>query len=639
MLSDLPRPKDFPIFTGRLQAIRAVVFLTVLLMLALLVWHNVVRGREYLRLSELNFLFPQEIEAPRGLITDRHGEILAYNRTSYRLLLGRFRFSKDELLGTVARLEKMLGRESPDVRQRAPRLRRYESQLIVEGLSPAEALPIQERQGELPGLIIEQTSPRYYPDGTAFSHAVGYTGMASGRNLERLRAQDYTDRDRLGKAGLEQYYEKSLRGEKGSQSIMRDARGRTRDVFDVVPAHPGDRLVTTLDADLQRLAVRLLAEYTTKSIAIMMDPNDGELLVLASHPTYDLNSPARGLNDRAQPHINRAIQEQYPPGSTWKLVTALAALDKGWDPKTKIRCNGRLYIENWTNPFLCHRSWGHGDIDLEEALKYSCNVYFYTLGRKYGGKTIFAMAGRLGLGRRTNIDLPPGEEIGGSFPDPSRPLYAGDLFQIGIGQGQITVPPLQIITAYCAVANGGRLVTPHLLRRIEDLARNQLLSYDTTPRARLGIADEHRRVVLRGLWRVINEKNGTAYWDPAKLREERYERMFPLEWDALGKTATATRGFGAGQFNDAWFVALAPRDKPRIAVLVMIERGGHGGDAAAPLVRELLKAYLEKYPGPPAPDAIEEPQVADVDGGPTGPLAEEPRLLIEAAPTSGPLAP
>jgi penicillin-binding protein 2 len=593
MLTDLPRPRDFPFFTGRIRNIKIVLLLIGTLIAVQLVRHCVIEGQRLFDLSERNFLFPQSIDAPRGLITDRHGRILAYNKSDFKISIGRFRYRTEDLMKTLDRLEELLagngGAQLQAAREELAGLRRYHPpRTVVDGLSREQALPVLERQGELPGLIIQQSSSRYYPDARSCAHVVGYTRLLGRHEAQLLKPQGYATRDWVGRTGLEQFYESDLRGTKGSQTALMGADSRVREIRDIVPARPGMNVVTTLDADLQRAAASLIEDLTTGSVAILMDPRNGRVLAMASNPTFDLNQPAQGLDDPARPRLNRAVREMFPPGSTMKTIVALAALELGWDPAEKIDCRGRIFIPRWSKPFRCHLKWGHGPVDLEEALKHSCNIYFYSLAKRYGERPMLEMARRFGLGRLTGIDLPPGVEVAGRLPIPDRPLYMGDRLQVAIGQWQIKATPLQMIAAYCALGNGGRLVRPHLLMRVENSDGGMVRLAERPLRSTVKISEPHRRVVLRGLWRAVNERGGTAY----------RKRAFPKEWDVFGKTATASRGYGERLTDDAWFIALAPTEDPEIAALVMAERSGHGGDVAAPVVKDLLQAYFDKY-GPP----------------------------------------
>ncbi|MBN1515802.1 hypothetical protein JXA32_04470 [Candidatus Sumerlaeota bacterium] len=597
-LEKYPDPKDSPLLGPRLWAVKTAAFLFALAFLFQLYRLCILHGDELFAKSEDNFLKLESIEPQRGLITDRNRQILAFNRSNYRFFIGRFQQSSDELARTTREVGRLLNRDLSEPLERVKHMRRFDVQLIADRVQPSQALPIIERWGALPGLIVRRSNSRQYAYSMAISHALGYTGLLNPTEFERLQDKGYERTDYIGKTGLEREYEAQLRGEKGWRIVARDSRMRVRETVQEQAAKAGDNLMLTIDADLQQEAYELLSGFEHPACAIIMNPQNGEVLALASHFSFDLNDPAQGINDSVRkPHWNRAVSETYPPGSTFKAIAASCALRLGWDPERTVFCDSRYYLPNWNTPFRCNAKWGHGEVNLEQALRSSCNEYFYNIGfsQTYGDTHLLDMAREFGLGELTHIDLPEGVERPGKIPRAYQ--YNGDRIQTAIGQWHLEVTPLQMITAYCAIGNGGQLVQPHLLKRVESRDGEVMLVNNPPASRSVDVSDRLLRIVRSGLWLVCNDRKGTAYRD--RESESGWKRLFPEEWQAFGKTATATRGFGENQFDDAWFIGLAPLESPKVAAIVVIERGGHGGETAAPLVKHLMAAYFRKFGGVP----------------------------------------
>ena len=553
----------------RISLIALVVVLFGILLLRL--FHlQILEGAGYAQASEDNRIARKRLKAPRGLILDRDGEILARDRASYGILLTRGRRAVDSM--AVAALEDAIGHPLRYNRgRRTLRLKRdvdFRTVAIVE-----------ERLSEDWALQVQIEPQRLYPHGPLAAHVVGYMGEL--QEAELGGEPHYVAGDYVGKTGLERDFESSLRGRDGVGYVEVDAGQRIQNEHPFPdrerPARPGRSLRLTVDLDLHRAAVEAMPDSLAGSV-VVLDVRTGAVRALVSHPSYDPNAfvsfgaqaeRVRLMRDPARPLLNRAIRGRYPPGSTLKMVAAAAALEKGLTDtlSTFPRCYGSMPMGNVV--FRCASRRGHGELSLLEAMETSCNIYFYHLAQLLGIEAWHDYGRRLGLGSPTGIDLNPGE-ASGQLPD--RQFYAdrqgwalGYLMNLVIGQGETLVTPLQVARYVAALANGGYLVTPHLhgppppARRIEGLSASTL------------------GIVRRAMHRVVHGDRGTG-------RKARIDGL------AIGgKSGTAQ---GPNRDDDAWFVAFAPYQRPEIAVVAVVEGGGGGGAVAAPVVRAVLEAWL-----------------------------------------------
>ena len=535
---------------------------------------QILEADYYASASEDNRIARKRLKAPRGEILDRDGEILARDRASYGILLTRGRREVDSL--AVSALQREIGHPLRYTRsERLVRLRRdadFRTVAIVE-----------ERLSEEWALQVEIEPQRLYPHGRLTSHVVGYMGELQRQELERdeLGGRRYVAGDYVGKTGVERDYEDSLRGFDGVGYVEVDAGQRIQDEHPFPdrerPPRPGGNLRLTVDLDLHRAAVEALPDSLGGSV-VALDVRTGAVLALVSHPSFDPNAfvsygaqaeRGRLILDESRPLLNRAIQGRYPPGSTMKMVAAVAALEEGLTDtlSTFPACRGSLPMGDTV--FRCANRRGHGALNLPEAMETSCNIYFNHLGQILGIETWHEYGRRLGLGSPTGLELDPGE-VSGLLPDrryyQERQGWAlGYLMNLVIGQGEILVTPLQVARYVAALCNGGYLVTPHLhgpappARRIE------------------GISPSTLRIVRRAMHRVVHGDRGTG----------RRARIAGLS--VAGKSGTAQ---SPSRADDAWFVAFAPYERPEIAVVALVEGGGGGGAVAAPVARAVLEAWL-----------------------------------------------
>jgi penicillin-binding protein 2 len=575
-----------------------IVVCTVVLLVRL--WFlQAVKGDYYYEQAENNRIRPVKLRPPRGIIYDRYGRPIVENVLTFDVSL--VPEDMPDLDTTINKLSSIIEVSPADIRAElddaAPVRTKYEPVKVREEAPWSEVAMVEAHQEDLPGAIIEPEHRRHYPYGGLASHQLGYIGKVRPSQIKRGRQ----DLGLLtGQMGIEKVYDRYLSGIAGKRMIQVNAAGRKVKELGIEEPKPGTDLYLTLDLDAQKAAERALGDRTGAVVA--MDPNTGEVLALASHPNYDPNlfprgiSPqdwARLMNDPSHPLYNRAIQSAYPPGSTFKIVVALAGLEYGVINTTeKIQCNGSL--KGGKHTFRCWNRSGHGPIAFHDAIVESCDVYFYTLGQRIGWDRVAEFARKLGLGSLTGIDLP--DEREGLIPTEAWKekrtrvrWYAGDTYINSIGQGFVLVSPLQACQMISTVANGGTVFRPHLLKETRNRETGKIKMFEPEVVSRLRLDPTALDEVRRALVGVVNEPGGTAH---------RAQSEFAV---VAGKTGTAqviaqkipgTRLTERTQ-DHAWFVAYAPADNPKIAVAVLVEHGGHGGGAAAPVAKQVIEEYLK----------------------------------------------
>lgn len=594
--------EDFKNLQRRLLYLRLGLLLGLLLLSARLWYLQVVKGTYYRALSEQNRIRTVDLKPARGLIFDRHGELLANNVPSFNLYLTVEDIRDRE--GLAAALEYLIGLPRAETKKRlALQARSYLPILVKAGLTLREAALIEGHRLDLPGLRIQAESQRNYPQGSLGGHLLGYVGEVSPEQQDEPAFAGLPQGSMVGKAGVEKTYDRMIRGAAGEKTIEVDARGNERKTVEVVEQTPGDDLYLSLDLRMQQVAESLLGEEAGAVVAL--DITNGDVLVLASRPAFDPNTLSRGLtpatweqivSDARHPLTNRALQGQYPPGSTFKIVVASAALESDkWSSDTKVRCTGTFPSGN--HVFKDWKKGGHGVMDMEQAIVNSCDVYFYNIGHRLGIDAIAETARWFGLGQPTGIELP--SERVGIVPSTEwkqrarkEPWYAGETISAAIGQGYVSVTPLQMAVATAAVANGGILYKPRLVRAVRERASSRLQEVPPQDRGTVPLQDRTFALLHESLHRVVT--HGTGGRARSKIVE------------IAGKTGTAqtvgVRPVQTGtnheavpkQFRDhAWFVAYAPADAPRIAVAVIVENTGHGGTFAAPIAKALIEEYLK----------------------------------------------
>jgi penicillin-binding protein 2 len=592
--------EDLRVVQSRLAVLQGAS-VAVLALLMTFFWHlQVVRGKYFRDLAENNRSRSVPIEAPRGPLLDRNGRILVENRPSFNIVVAPEHLEDVDL--TVSRLARVLRMGEAQIREHLARRRDdpYRPVVVKEDAAPEDVAALEARRLELPDVSVDVVPLRSYPLAAAAAHSLGRVGEVTERQLRLPEFAGLDPGDLVGQAGLELQYNRSLMGRNGERRLIVNSRGREVAELARDPPVPGPSLTLTIDQDLQTAMER--AFHGRSGSAIALDPRTGEILAMTSTPAYDPNQFSSGIEralwaeltgDPETPLMNRVIQGQYAPGSTFKIIMAAAGLEEGAiTPQTAFYCPG--YLSIYGNVFRCNKAAGHGMVSLRQALAQSCNVYFYHLGVRLEIAKIAKWARAFGLGTPAGIDLP--HEASGLVPSPEWklrtqhvPWYAGETVSVAIGQGQLTVTPLQLVRATAVIANGGALVRPHLVRAIGDQAvpfpapRPVPLKSSTVDAIRagmLGVVQEHGTGWRARVAQVeIAGKTGSAQV-VAKARLANHPQVHAMQ-------------------PHGWFVAFAPADNPRIALAVLVEHGGSGGEAAAPVAREILQQFFYGAGGVP----------------------------------------
>ena len=590
----------------------AVLVIISFLVILIRVWYlQILKGEDFMGQSEQNRSRKISLPDYRGDIKDRRGKTLVNIRPSFSLYVtpeDAGDFSKS--LGFLSELMEInKGKLWNDIRQSPS----FKNVLIKRDINRKEIAYIEENKMLLPGIHIKVEPLRSYVYKDFASHILGYVGEVSKGELMASKFGRYEQGDMIGKNGLEKIYESNLKGKKGFKEIEVDASGRELKTLRKLSPKAGNSLVLTLDSRVQNRLEKLMDEVSGKSpvegSVVVMKVQSGEIIAMVSKPSFDPNFFATGVSrkkwnnlvrDEKNPLQNRAVNGQYPPASTYKLVTAYAALsEKVVEPESTIFCPG--YFRLGKRNYRCWKKRGHGKMNLHDALVQSCDVYFYTLGHRLGIDNLAKYANRLGLGELTGIEL-QGEKPG---LVPSRqwkkrfknePWFPGETISASIGQGYNLVTPLQSVRMISTIANGGILIRPYLVKKIEDSDGKLIQEFFPVVNRNIGIDSEVLKHLKEGLRGVVHEAHGTGH--RARLKNV----------TVSGKTGTAqVVGMKAGEidpeeeipysFRDhAWFVAFAPYEKPEVAVSVIIEHGGHGGTTAAPIARKILETYFTHYP-------------------------------------------
>jgi len=560
---------------------------------------QIIQGSDYAARAERNRIRTIQLVAPRGTILDRNGSPLVENRPSYNILLYResIRDQRDSdsfITGTLRiSLEEL---ESRLRRNKGSGL--YQPIVLKEDVGISDISIVETHRRDHPEVQLGPEPRRLYRYGRLAAHVLGYMGEVSEEELEKNIFPDARIGSMVGKSGAERTYNGNLVGKDGARRVLVDSLGREVGLLGETGSVIGEELRLTLDLKLQNVAEQQLEGKVGAIVA--MNPRNGEILAMASAPTFNPNNFTARIsaedwnaliNDPDNPMQNRAIQNSFSPGSIFKLIMADAGLEEGLiQDDTRVLCTGAVVYYN--RVFHCSAKSGHGTMDLESAIARSCNIFFYALGYRLGISKIAQHAQQLGLGEKTGIDLPG--ERSGIMPSPEwkeqvrkEKWYGGETISVSIGQGAVSVTPLQILRAVSAIVTGGKLVTPHVALHAESSSAEPV----NWPIFQLPLSDQNARRIRQGMWSSVNNF-GTGH-----------NAAIP-GLDICGKTGTVQvlsketreeRAVDSSEFEDhSWFVGFASRDNPEISVVVFIEHGGKGGVAAAPLAREIFKAYYER---------------------------------------------
>lgn len=594
----------------------AGVAIVLLVVLVVRLWFlQVVSSQGYQQRAEANRLRTIITEAPRGAITDRNGKALVTSKEVLNLVAQPQDLTGDEGRKTLVHLSTAL-RHPPGYFQakveKAQKTSPFEPVVLEEDASPALQAYVEERRAQLPGIELQAAYKREYPNGTLAAHLLGYTGPIPAESIKTYRDQNYLGNETVGRAGIEAEYERYLRGIAGRQQVEVNAQGDIvgRGVISETAPRPGETLRLSIDLEVQKaLESALKAEVvssgtSTGAAGVALDPKTGAVLAMASYPTYKpdvfesgtARDVRRVLTSPGRPLLNRAIGGEYPAASTFKAITASAALASGlYAPGEEIESPGSLLL--YKTRFRGFNNQAFGPIALPKALEVSSDTFFYTLGdRSYRvrGWPLQEWSRKFGLGQQTGVDLTEGESAG-LIPDLAYkrqtcdrkvdPINCswrpGDSINMSIGQGNVLVTPIQMATAYAALANGGKVVTPTLGNAVVD-ADGRVLRDLVSARATrdLGLPQAAIDQVKQGLLQAANGNEGTATPVFGTL---------PAAYRVAGKTGTAEN---PSKIDHAWYVGYAPADDPKIVVAVVVERGGQGANAAAPVVCQAMAADL-----------------------------------------------
>jgi penicillin-binding protein 2 len=605
-LADSKKTSDINWFKLRLTGAMFCVMAAFAILIARLFYLQVIERNEFSRLAENNCIRLQSINPPRGMIFDRNGRLLVENRPSFDLNI----ILKDAkpFTQTMERLSSYVRVEPDALLSRIDRkngFSPYKPVLLKQDIGRDALASIEVNKFDLPGVEVNVKPIRHYIRRGSSAHIIGYLSEI---NPDELKSDAYPDArsgDFVGKFGAEKSFDRYLRGKRGGRQVEVNATGQVVRILKTVDAQPGHNIYLTIDQRLQETTEALLSGIAGSVVAI--EPATGEILAMVSSPSFDQNAFVGGLS-RSQwsalisnpfrPMENKAIQGEYPPASTYKIITAIAGLEEGViDDTTTFFCPGFLRFGD--RVFRCWKKGGHGTVDIYRALEESCDVFFYQVGQKLGVDRLAWHAKASGLGAATGINLD--HEGDGLIPTAAWKKrrtgiswQRGETMSVAIGQGYDLVTPLQMAVLTAAVANDGVSYKPLIVRKIETADGKMVFENKQQIERKLPASKETLAIVKRALWRVVNGKRGTA----------RVAKLKGIE--IIGKTGTAqVVGRRKNEISrnierpahlkaHAWFVAFAPADDPQIAVSVMVEHGEHGSSAASPIAREIIKSHLTR---------------------------------------------
>ncbi len=595
-------------FTRRTFVVGAFQGMALAVLGGRLAWLQLAEGGRYKTLSDKNRINIKMIAPSRGGIVDRFGVPLAVNNQNFRILV--VPEQTDELEESLQKLSSLIDLNDRDVKRVLKESKKSSSFVplkVVDNLDWDEVAKIEVNLSDLPGMSINEGELRSYPFGEPTGHLVGYVGRVSKEDLNGDPVLTLPDL-KIGKTGLERSFDKVLRGRAGNKQMEVNVKGREVRKLEEDQSNDGKRISLSIDAELQRYCQQRLAEHKSAS-AVIMDAQTGAVYAMVSHPSFDPNLFVGGIshdnyqelaNNPAFPFNNKAVGGQYPPGSTFKMITALAALENGYvTPHSSVKCKGRY--EYGKDKFHCWKLSGHGTMNVTDALMRSCDTWFYETSTEVGIDNIADMAHRFGLGQKYNFDLK--EERAGLIPTKpwlkknfKKDWRPGETIVSSIGQGYLLTTPLQLAVMTSRLVNGGKAVDPWIVGYLE----NKKMYPDKWPS--IGVKQTHLDIIKNGMDRVVNHKDGTAYG----------ARIEDVGMEMGGKTGTAQvkkinrKQYAQGILNDdlAWkyrhhalFVGYAPVHNPRYVVSVVIEHGGGGSSVAAPVAKDLLSEVQRRDPG------------------------------------------
>jgi penicillin-binding protein 2 len=613
------------IFYFRLRLAISIGFVLVLLSVLLVrfFYLQVVRHSYYQTLAESNRISIVPIVPNRGMILDRNGVVLAHNYSGYTLEITPNKTADlEDTINELATLVEITHKDRKRFNKLLAERRNFETLMIRNRLTDEEVARFAAQQYRFPGVEIKARLFRNYPYGAKTAHLIGYIGRINQTDVEQLEENDlaanYRGSDYIGKTGLEQSYESELHGTTGVEQVEVDSGGRAVRMLSRTPPSSGNTLVLSIDAKLQEIAEQSFGNYRGALVAI--DPNNGEVLAFVSKPGYDPSLFIDGIdtqnwdelnNSPDTPLNNRALRGQYPPGSTVKPFMALAGLYYNTrSPGHTIGDPGYFNLPGSGHQYRDWKKGGHGSVDMFKSIVVSCDTYYYGLANELGIDNIYNFLSRFGFGKKTGLDLEG--ETSGLLPSQEWKMrryqqkwYAGDTVSVGIGQGYNLVTPMQLAYTTATLANNGVAYKPHLVREVRSSRSNENRLIESKPEFDLQIAPAHLDLVKRAMV-AVNQPGGTAAGAAAGA-----------PYRIAGKTGTAQviamkqgEKYDASKIDErhrdhAWFIAFAPAEQPRIALVVLAENGGHGGGTAAPIARKVMDYYLLGKVPQPLPDTAD----------------------------------
>ncbi len=577
----LTRKQFFNIFSW----VKYILIFSFLLIYIILVYYQIIRGSYYYNLSEKNRLRMFIINAPRGIMYDINGEIIADNRPSVNVYYYPLKDPSQQEINILINL-------LPDSKDKISyALKTGKIIQLKTDIDRENLFYLYSLKHRISNIFISTEFKRKYPYENLFSHLIGYVGKISYDDYFIMKYKGYSYEDLIGKSGVEKFYEEYLRGINGALFMEVDAKGNPTKILKNLSPKPGNNIYTTVDLYLQKVARDMLVKTGHNGAIVGIDPRDGSIRILVSYKDFNPNLFVSQkqlkdsiFNDRDLPLFNRVLQGVYPPGSTFKILTAITALDTNKHTvDTKYYCPGNFKLGE--KIFRCWEKNGHGSVDMFNAIRLSCNVYFINLGLKVGIDDIEKYAKMFGFGQKTNVDLP--YEVSGFVPSKKwkkertkTDWYEGDTASVSIGQGYLSVTPLQLALFASAVANKGFFYIPYVVSKIIDHDGNVLYLHTPEKKEIKNIKPEIWDFIFKSMEAVVNNGTGIAAKIPGI--------------SIAGKTGTAQNPHGQ---DHAWFICFGPIDEqtpPELALAILVEHGGKGGAVAAPIAREIFKSYLEK---------------------------------------------
>lgn len=579
-----------------------------LVLFARLFYLQIIQGQEMSRLSENNSVRLQTTDSSRGIIFDRNGSLLVDNRPAFDLsIILKDAKPVERTLEKLSKLSKLINLTEAELKSKINSnkgIPSYKPILLKQDIGRDALAAVEARKYDLPGIIIIVKPRRHYINRQSAAHLIGYLSEINSDELKSGKYPGNKSGDFIGKYGVEKAFEQFLKGKQGGRQVEVNAIGQVVQVLKTVDAQPGYNIYLTIDNMLQQKAESLLKG--TAGAVVAMDPASGDILAMASSPSFDQNAFVDGMTHKQwnslisnplRPMTNKSIQGEYPPASTYKLLTAMAGLEQGIvDEQTTIYCPG--YYKYGSRVYRCWKRGGHGSVNIYKALAESCDVFFYQVGQKLGVDQLAFYAKASGLGSPTGINLD--NEAAGLVPTADWKKrrtgiawQGGETLSVAIGQGFNLATPLQMLVLTSALANGGTIYQPLILKSVKTTDNKIIIQGKKKITGKLPAGKKTLSIIKKGLWEVVNNPRGTA----------RIARISGM--DISGKTGTA-QVFGHKRDralkeedipkhlkSHAWFVAYSPSVEPQIAVAVLIEHGGHGSSAAAPIATKIIKAYLK----------------------------------------------